>query len=168
MNKSIESLLNDQIKYEANASMHYLSMASWADANGYNGISEFFYKQSEEERVHMIKLVKFVNERSGRVVIPALEKPKSEFTSLNELFEAFLKSEVYVTEQINHVIFECLDKKDYNVHNFMQWYVTEQLEEEAIARTLLDKLNIIGDDKSGHYMFDRDINAIATSVDKEE
>ena len=122
----------------------------------------------KEERVHMIKLVKFVNERSGAVIVPALEKPKSGFKSLNELFEYFLESEMFVTEKINHVIFECLDKQDYNVHNFMQWYVTEQLEEEAVARTLLDKLNIIGDDKSGHYLFDRDINVIAVSVDKEE
>ena len=168
MNTSIEKLLNDQIKYEADASMNYLSMASWADANGFNGVAEFFYNQSEEERVHMTKLVKFVNERSGKVVVPALDKPKSDFKSLNELFEAFLESEIFVTERINHVIFECLDKKDYNVHNFMQWYVTEQLEEEAVARTLLDKLNIIGDDKSGHYLFDRDINTIAVAVDKEE
>jgi ferritin len=167
MNKSIEALLNDQIKYEASASMHYMAMASWADAKGYNGIAQFFYSQSEEERVHMIKLIKFVNERGGSVVIPALEKPKASFDSLDELFTDFLKSEMFVTEQINHVIYECLNKKDYNVHNFMQWYVTEQLEEEAVARTLLDKLNIIGDDKSGHYMFDRDINTIATSVDVE-
>ena len=168
MNTTIEALLNDQVKYEAQASMHYLAMASWADSNGYNGIANFFYSQSEEERVHMTKLVKFVNERGGKVIIPALEKPQDSFKSLQELFESFLSSEIFVTEQINHVIFECLDKKDYNVHNFMQWYVTEQLEEEAVARTLLDKLNIIGDDKSGHYLFDRDINTIATSVDVEE
>lgn len=161
MNESIQKLLNEQVKYEASASMQYLSMASWADANGYNGVAEFFYAQSEEERLHMTKLVKFINERSGNVIVPALDKPKSDFNSLNELFETFLKSEVFVTEQINHIIFECLQQKDYNVHNFMQWYVTEQLEEEAVARTLLDKLNIIGDDKSGHYLFDRDIQAIA-------
>lgn len=168
MNKSIQALLNDQIKYEANASMHYMAMASWADSAGYNGIAEFFYAQSEEERQHMTKLIKFVNERGGNVEVPAVEKPKDNYASLNELFEDFLKSEMFVTEQINHVIYECLNKKDYNVHNFMQWYVTEQLEEEAVARTLLDKLNIIGDDKSGHYMFDRDINTIATSIDMEE
>ncbi|MFS4418106.1 ferritin [Maribacter sp. 2307ULW6-5] len=168
MNKAIEALLNDQIKFEANASMHYLAMASWADNAGYNGIAEFFYNQSEEERAHMLKLVKFVNERGGTVIVPELDKPKASYTSLHELFADFLKSEMFVTEQINHVIFECLNKKDYNVHNFMQWYVTEQLEEEAVARTLLDKLNIIGDDKSGHYMFDRDINTIATAVDVEE
>lgn len=161
MNSSIEKLLNDQIKYEASASMQYLSMASWADSKGYNGVANFFYSQSEEERVHMTKLVKFVNERSGNVIIPNLEKPQGKFNSLNSLFEYFLKSEIFVTEQINKVIFECLDKKDYNVHNFMQWYVTEQLEEEATARTLLDKLNIIGDDKSGQYLFDRDINLLS-------
>lgn len=161
MNATIQTLLNNQVKYEATASMQYLAMASWADANGYNGVAEFFYSQSEEERLHMTKLVKFINERNGKVVVPELDKPKADFKSLNELFETFLKSEVYVTEQINHIIFECLQQKDYNVHNFMQWYVTEQLEEEAVARTLLDKLNIIGDDKSGHYLFDRDIQAIA-------
>ncbi len=163
MDISIEKLLNDQVKFEASASMQYLAMASWADANGYNGVAEFFYLQSEEERVHMTKLVKFINERSAKVIIPELDKPKSEFESLNELFETFLEQEVFVTQQINHVIFECLQHKDYNVHNFMQWYVTEQLEEEALAKTLLDKLMIIGDNKSGHYMFDRDINTIASA-----
>ena len=164
MNNTIEKLLNDQIKYEAMASMQYLAMASWADANGYNGVAEFFYSQSEEERLHMTKLVKFVNERSGNVIVPELEKPKADFKSLNELFETFLQSEMYVTQQINHIIYECLQQKDYNVHNFMQWYVSEQLEEEAVARTLLDKLNIIGDDKSGHYLFDRDINSMAAEA----
>jgi ferritin len=163
MNATIEKLLNDQVKYEANASMQYLSMASWADANGYNGVADFFYLQSEEERVHMIKLVKFINERSGKVAVPEIDKPQENYTSLNELFETFLKSEMFVTEQINHVIYECLQHKEYNVHNFMQWYVTEQLEEEAVARTLLDKLTIIGNDKSGHYLFDRDINVIASA-----
>ncbi|EZH73186.1 ferritin [Aquimarina atlantica] len=154
----IEQLLNDQIKYEAKASAQYLSMACWADTRGYNGIADFFYTQSEEERVHMTKLVKFINERSGNAVIPAVDKPRDDFKSLMELFETFLESEEFVTEKINNVIYECLKHKDYNVHNFMQWYVAEQLEEEATARTLLDKLKIIGDDKSGHYLFDRDIN----------
>lgn len=163
MNTVIEKLLNDQVKFEASASMQYLSMASWADEKGYNGVAEFFYLQSEEERVHMIKLVKFINERSAKVIIPQLDKPKSDFESLNQLFETFLASEVFVTQQINHVIYECLQHKDYNVHNFMQWYVTEQLEEEAVAKTLLDKLTIIGNDKSGHYLFDRDINIIAST-----
>ena len=167
MNTTIENLLNNQIKYEAQASLQYLAMASWADASGYNGVSDFFYSQSDEERTHMSKLVKFVNERGGKVVIPALDKPKEIYQGLNELFEKFLESEMFVTEQISRIIYECLEHKDYNVHNFMQWYVTEQLEEEAMARTLLDKLNIIGSDKSGHYLFDRDINTIAAAQTNE-
>lgn len=160
MKPEIENLLNNQIKYEANASMHYLAMASWADVNGYNGISEFFYMHSEEERLHMTKLVKFVNERGGKAIVPALDAPKSNFKTINELFEEFLSSEVFVTEKINEIIFQCLQLKDYNTHNFMQWYVAEQIEEEAMARTMLDKLNILGNDKSGHYLFDRDIMSI--------
>lgn len=167
MKKEIERLLNDQIKYEATASMHYLAMASWADVNGYNGVSEFFYANSEEERVHMTKLVKFINERGGNAIIPALEAPRTDFNSLNELFEEFLSSEEYVTQKINEVIFECLSHKDYNTHNFMQWYVAEQLEEEAQARTMLDKLNIIGDNTTGHYMFDRDIMTFKPANDQQ-
>ncbi|OIQ29732.1 MAG: ferritin [Bacteroidetes bacterium MedPE-SWsnd-G2] len=162
----IEKLLNEQVKYEALASMQYLAMASWADCNGYNGVADFFYNQSEEERMHMTKLVKFVNERGGRTIIPSLAQPKLEFSGLSELFSTFLNSEETVTQHINEIIYECLKHKDYNVHNFMQWYVTEQLEEEALARTLLDKLNIIGDDKSGVYLFDRDILEINLNKDE--
>ena len=159
MHNTIENLLNDQIKVEGTASMHYLAMACWADAQGYSGIANFFYAQSEEEREHMLKLIKFVNERGGNVVIPAFDQPSDKFDNLKSLFEKFLSSEQYVTEQINSIIDECLKVKDYNTNNFMQWYVTEQLEEEATAQTLLDKLNILGDDKSGYYMFDRDIES---------
>ena len=107
MIQKIQDLLNDQIKYEASASMQYLAMASWADHEGFAGVAEFFYAQSEEEKAHMTKLVKFVNERGGKVNVPALDKPLDNFKSLNALFEQFLKSEMFVTEQINHVIFEC-------------------------------------------------------------
>ena len=115
----------------------------------------------------MTKLVKFVNERGGTAKVPALEAPKSDFKGVIELFEEFLKSEVFVTEKINEIIFECLEHKDYNTHNFMQWYVSEQLEEEAMARTMLDKLNLLGEDKSGHYMFDRDIMGFAADIAEE-
>jgi len=157
MNTIIEKLLNNQVKNEANASMHYLAMASWADSQGYNGVASFFYQHSEEERMHMTKLVKFINERGGQAIIPALESPKSNFKSILDLFKEFLSSEEFVTEKINEIIYECLQNKDYNTHNFMQWYVAEQLEEEAMARTMLDRLSIIGDDKTGYYMFDRDV-----------
>lgn len=165
MHTSIENLLNNQIKIEAMASMQYLAMASWADVEGFNGVASFFYAQSEEEREHMLKLVKFVNERSGKAVIPSLDQPKDSFDSLPALFQKFLDSEIDVTQKINDIIDECLKLKDYNTNNFMQWYVTEQLEEEATARTLLDKLSIIGDNNAGYYIFDRDIESFIESHD---
>jgi len=112
MHTSIENLLNDQIKYEAMASMQYLAMASWADSEGYGGVANFFYSQSEEEREHMLKLVKFMNERGGNVRIPSLDQPADTFNSLGSLFQNFLDSEIFVTEQINTIIDECLKQKD--------------------------------------------------------
>jgi ferritin len=160
ISENIERSLNSQLKLEANASMQYLAMASWAEINGYNGVAGFFYNQSEEEKMHMLKLIKFVNERGGTAVIPSLEKPESEFESLQDLFTTFLNSEEKVTNSVNQIVFECLEAKDYTVHNFMQWYVSEQTEEEALARTILDKLRILGSDKGGLYLFDRDIEKL--------
>ncbi|MFK5878799.1 MAG: ferritin [Flavobacteriaceae bacterium] len=163
ISKTIVEALNSQIKLEANASMQYLSMASWAEINGFNGVANFFFGQSEEERMHMIKLVKFINERGEKAVIPALDKSKSEFDSLQDIFSTFLESEETVTHNVNKIVFQCLEAKDYTVHNFMQWYVSEQAEEEALARTILDKFKIIGNDKGGLYLFDRDIESIAVN-----
>ena len=165
MNKKIEKALNKQIGLEASSSHHYLAMASWAEANGYNGTAEFLYTQSEEERAHMLKLVRFVNERGGRAVIPSIKVGEISFKTLHEVFSQLLDHEVEVTNSINEVVFLCLEEKDYTTHAFMQWFVSEQLEEEALARTILDKLNLIEDDKGGLYLFDRDLeNFQADSV----
>ena len=153
----IKNALNDQLKLESEASMKYLAMASWAETQGFNGVANFFYNQSDEERVHMLKLVKFINERGGQALIPALEQPQIAYKSLQDVFLSFLKSEQTVTDSVNQIVFLCLEVKDYTVHNFMQWYVAEQAEEEALARTILDKFKIIGNDTGGLYLFDRDI-----------
>lgn len=157
MNKKIEKLLNEQIENEYSSSHLYLSMASWADRHGFNGTAAFLYAQSDEEREHMLKLVKFINEREGTVIIPALDQPKINFKSLQDVFEALLDHEIKVTASINNIVGACLDERDYTTHNFIQWYVSEQLEEEAMARQKLDELTLIGDDKGGLYHFDRDM-----------
>ena len=154
----IEKALNKQIELEASSSQFYLSMASWVESQGLSGTSSFLYKHSDEERLHMLKLVKFINERGGTAVIPALIKPPTTFQSLSHVFESLLEHEVNVTESINNIVGVCLEEKDFTTHNFMQWYVSEQLEEEAMARTILDKINMIGNDKAGLYLFDRDLN----------
>lgn len=160
MNKVIEKSLNHQVQKEAASSQLYLSMAVWAENNGLSGISDFFYTHSDEERTHMLKLIKFINERGGKAIIDSMEAPKDEFNSINEVFTTLLNHEIMVTESINELVFNCLQEKDYTTHNFMQWFVAEQLEEEALARNVLDKVKMIGNDKGGLYLFDRDINQI--------
>lgn len=159
LSKQIEKALNDQLKMEAISSHYYLAMASWAENKGYPGIAEFMYQHSDEERLHMLKLVKYINERGGIADIPAIEKPDFNFNEINDLFQSLYDHEVGVTKSINEVVGECLNERDYSTHNFMQWYVAEQLEEEALAREILDRLNLIGSDKGGMYLFDRDIKS---------
>lgn len=165
MNKRVEKALNDQIEKEASSSQFYLAMASWAEGNGLNGTAKFLYAHSDEERFHMLKLVKFVNERGGAATIPGLENPPTDFKSLTNVFELLLGHELKVTESINEVVDICLQEKDYTTHNFMQWYVSEQLEEEALARTILDKIKLIGGDKGGLYLFDRDLENQTIAAD---
>lgn len=158
LQNNIQEALNNQVKLEAASSQAYLAMAVWAEIQpGLDGVSEFFFQQSDEERVHMLKLIRFINERGGFAAIPALEKPMVTFPSLKKLFEEYLKHELQVSASINDLVDLALTEKDYATHNFIQWYVSEQIEEEKTARVLNDKLELIGEDKSGLYLFDRDI-----------
>ncbi len=168
LNKKVEEALNLQIVKEAESSQFYLSMASWAETEGLNGTAAFLYEHSDEERFHMLKLVKFVNERGGHAIVPALAQPPVKFESIQQIFQNLLDHEVAVTQSINEVVHICLQEKDYTTHNFMQWYVSEQIEEEGLARTIMDKLNMIGSDKGGLYLFDRDLEVRANQATPEK
>ena len=158
ISKKIQKALNDQVLMEAESSQAYLAIASWADIQpGLEGVTNFFYKQSDEERLHMLKLIRFINERGGFAVVPALPQPMITFKSIKNVFDQFLKHELKVSNSINDLVHLSLTEKDYATHNFLQWYVNEQMEEERVARTLNDKLELVGDDKGGLYLFDRDI-----------
>jgi ferritin len=133
LSTKIQTALNEQIALEGNSSQYYLAMASWAEGNGLNGTAKFMYTHSDEERFHMLKLVKFVNERGGKALIPAISQPPKEFKDLENVFSLLLEHEIAVTESINNLVGLCLDERDYTTHNFIQWYVAEQLEEEALV-----------------------------------
>jgi len=163
LSKSIEKELNNQVKFEAESSQIYLAMASWAESQGFNGTVNFLYSHSDEERQHMLKLVKYINDRGGVAIIPALSKPVSTYKSLVHMFQALMDHEVMVTNTINNIVSICLKEKDYSTHNFLQWYVAEQLEEESLANKIMDQLRMIGKDKGGLYLFDRDIEGLTVS-----
>lgn len=163
LSKKTEETLNNQIRIEAESSQIYLSMACYAETQGLEGISNFMYKQSEEERVHMLKLIKYVNERGGHAVITELNAPNTKFGTFKEMFQELYKHELFVSNSINELVHITFTEKDYATHNFLQWYVAEQIEEEAQAKTILDKINLIGDDKGGLYLFDRDIQTLSVT-----
>lgn len=163
LKETIDKALNLQIKIEAESSQIYLAMASWAETKGLGGTAQFLYKHSDEERMHMLKLVQYVNERGGRAIVPALAAPATEYISLTKLFQTLLDHEIMVSAEINNLVEICLEEKDYTTHNFLQWYVAEQIEEEALARSIMDKLRMIGEDKGGLYLFDRDIESISVT-----
>ncbi len=168
LSKKVEDALNEQIQMEGKSSNFYLSMASWAEANGYSGVSEFLYRHSDEERFHMLKLVKYINEREGNAIIPAFEKPQDSFSNVRALFEHLLEHEVAVTKSIGELVGITLEEKDFTTHNFLQWYVSEQLEEEALAKTIMDKIKLMGDDGSVWYHFDRDIATLTVTTAADE
>ena len=162
----IQDALNKQVTIEAQSSQVYLAMASWAETQGFEGVSQFMYAHSDEERMHMLKLVKFINERGGHAIISPLVAPPIEFGSFKEMFQELFNHEVAVSESINDLVDICLQEKDYATQNFLQWYVSEQIEEEALARNILDKISLIGDDKSGFYLFDNDIKQLITVAEE--
>jgi ferritin len=160
--KNLEELLNQQIDLEHASSQYYLAMASWAESKGLSGMSAFLYRHSDEERTHMLKLFHYINDRGGRAVVPASAKPPASFKGIREIFDEILKHEIKVSQEINKLVDACLKGKDYATHNFLQWYVAEQIEEEKLARHILDKLELIGTDKSGLYLFDRELGSMRT------
>lgn len=157
LSQDLQKALNKQVKIEGDSSQIYLAMASWAENQGFEGIATFMYAQSDEERMHMLKLIKYINQRGGEALIPNVEQPQLDHTSFKTLFKQLFEHELFVSQSINELVHISLQERDYATHNFLQWYVAEQIEEEATARTILDKINLIGDDKGGLYLFDNDI-----------
>jgi ferritin len=160
LNKKVEVALNEQVDKEAFSSALYLAMASWSEVKGMAGVADWLYLQADEERMHMLKFVRYINERGGHAIIPAMKQPKKEFTTVKKMFEEVLKHEQFISASINEIVALCIAEKDFTTQHWLQWFVNEQIEEEANVTRILDKLNLIGDNNL--YMFDRDIVSLRT------
>jgi ferritin len=167
LSKKVERELNKQILMEGESSQTYLAMANWAEGEGFVGATNFLYKHSDEERTHMLKIVRYVNDRGGTAVIPAMSQPVSKYDSVTQMFKTLLDHERSVTQMIGKLVALCLEEKDFTTHNFLQWYVAEQIEEESLAKLIMDKLKLIGNDNGGLYFFDKEIEKLSVSVNNE-
>ncbi len=167
LNKKVEKAINDHIVKEADASNAYLAMASWCENFGLRESTEFYYEQSIEERGHMLKLVRYVNENDGRAHIPAVKKPKEDFESIAEVVDLSLEQEIAVTKSIHEIVALCDQEKDYGTTNFIQWFVQEQQEEESLFRSLKDMIRMIGIEGVSLIMLDNEIAKLrqATAVE---
>ena len=160
LSKPISTLLNDQMTKEAHASQIYLSYASWAARQGYGGIANFLFRHAEEERNHMMKILEYILKRGSDVTITAIPAPPKNPTSVHNCFEKVFSHEVDNTTSVYKLVKASLEEEDWATWNFMQWFVKEQIEEETLAMTLVDKVKIAGADKASSdtlYSLDRDL-----------
>ncbi len=162
-NKVIE-ILNLQIEKEAYSSQLYLAMASWAEKSGYSSTAKFLYEHAEEERMHMLKLFAYINDRGAHAIVPELKKPPMEYETVLNMFKQIYEHELMISESINNLVGVCVDERDFTTQNFLQWYVAEQLEEESLFKDILDKLELLGDDKARLFLFERDIEGLIGST----
>lgn len=163
--------LNQQISLEAYASFLYLSMASWCDREGMEGCALFMHRQSAEERMHMLKIYDYISEVDGHALTPEIKQPPHEFSSIQEMFQKVYAHEQKVTASINELVALSNRENDHSTGVFLQWYVNEQREEEALMRSILDKIKLIGDGPQSLYFIDLEIakiNAAAIKAEGEE
>lgn len=164
LTEETEAILNKQIDLEDNSSALYLSMASWCDMKGYSNSAEFLYRHADEERMHMLKIFRYVNEAGGHALQPEIKNIKHNFSSLREVFEMVLEHEIFVTKSINDIVDHCFSIKDFATFHFMQWFVTEQREEETIARRAVELFEIIGEEGIGLWTIDQEIGKLESFV----
>lgn len=143
LTEEVQDILNLQIEIEGNASQKYLAIAAWCDRNGYKNSATYFYSQSDEERSHMMRILKYVVDMGGTVTTPEVKMPKQEYTSIRECFETSLESEIFVTKSINKIVAASRTAVDYATEQLALWFVKEQIEEEYIARRAIEMIDLM-------------------------
>ncbi|MEZ4935492.1 MAG: ferritin [Saprospiraceae bacterium] len=160
ISKKMEAALNEQIVLEGYASFLYLAMAVWCDNQGLTGCHQFLMRQSDEERMHMMKIFEYLADVDGFALTPGVNEPPRQFKSVQEIFKTVYAHEQKVTKSINGLIDLATKENDFSTQTFLQWYVNEQREEEAMMRNVLDRINLIGEGPQSLYFIDKEIEAI--------
>lgn len=157
LNERIEKELNKQLNKELFSAYLYMSMSAYFESKNFLGFANWMQKQAQEELSHAQKVYEFINERNGRVVLESIEKPQTEWDSFLSAFEDALKHEQYITASINDLVSVANEEKDYATGIFLQWFVTEQVEEEASVDNIINKLRLVKDAPSGLFMLDNEL-----------
>ncbi len=156
--ENMEKALNEQINKELFSAYLYQAMSAHASHEGLPGIANWMDVQAKEEMFHARKIYDYIDEQGGKIVLKTIQQPDSEFDSVKDMFEKTLEHEKFVTKSIHELVALARQENDYATEIFLQWFVTEQVEEESTANELLDRINLVGDKGNGLYMFDKELS----------
>ena len=160
LSKEVIARLNDQVAKEMFASNLYLSMSSWCYTHRFDGAGAFLFEHASQESEHAKKLITYLNETDSKLKLQAIKEPESSFASLLDVFTKTYEHEVGITQSINELVDFTLAQKDFSTFNFLQWYVAEQHEEEALFRGIVDKIKLVGDSGNSLYLVDQYIKTL--------
>ena len=157
LNQKIQDAFNQQVNAEIYSSYLYFSMANYFESRSLKGMANWMHVQAQEELVHASKFCSFINERGGRVILAPIEGPKTDWGSPLEAFEDALHHEQKVTGLINGLVDLAIAESDHAANTFLQWFVTEQVEEEASVQEIVDNLKLAGDFGGMQFMLDKEL-----------
>jgi ferritin len=155
LKQSVQDAMNEQIKNELYSAYFYLAMAAYFESTNFKGFARWMELQAKEEQSHAMKLYEFINERGGRVELRAIDQPPLQFESPLDVFEKVLSHEQLVTSLIHDLYALAVGENDYASQMFLQWFVSEQVEEEANATEIVEQLKMVGDKGHALLMMDR-------------
>lgn len=155
--KKMQEAINEQIKEELGSAYLYLSMAAYFHSKGLDGMAHWMRIQTQEEMVHAMKFFDHIVERDGRAILLALDQPKTSWSSPLEAFQEAYKHEQYITSRINDLVKLANRENDNAAAIMLQWFVTEQVEEEKSAHEMVQKLKLMADAPGGMYMLDSEM-----------
>jgi ferritin len=167
LNEKMEKNLNNQVNAELYSSYLYLSMSAYFSEINLNGCAHWMRLQAQEELLHALKIYDYINERGGRPVLDSIEAPPKSWDSPTHVFENVLSHEEKVTSLINELVDLAIGLKDHATNNFLQWFVSEQVEEEASANEVLQKIRMTGNDGGGLFLLDQELGKRILSPDSE-
>jgi len=159
VSKKMQDALNKQLNLEFYSSYFYLSMSAYFELNDLQGFATWFRLQSDEEYSHALKIFDFLNQVGGKITLGKIEAPKTKWDSFLAVFQDTLDHEKAVTKGINDLVDLAISEKDHATANFLQWFVSEQIEEESTAQQNVTKMEMIGDSKSGLYILNREFGS---------
>ena len=166
INDAVAQKLNEQIQYEAYASQAYLSLATWAEIKNFDGIAQYLYAASEDERAHMLQIYKYINLQGGEAKLKDIKEHTKSFKNLLEVFEYVFELEHDVTINVNELVDFCQKQKDFATVNFLQAFVAEQQESENSVLELIHMIKTLGYDDRNAFFINKQFKKLVPALSK--